>query len=680
MYFRLANIFLAVIFQVRAVTYYVTPDSGSCSNSLEPCHQLYQLNSTLLGNLNALSLRFLPGVHILPDSNTFTLHDINELELVSNDTLNKSDIRCHGDGYLLFQSVEMLKVAYLKFVSCTLKILPPRIYNGMPHTVYIHDCVLTNSNNHSMIIEYMGMGYVLIKNCSIAHCNGGLSCLSCVRTEVDILDSVFQDNLMEGGKGSAVYVDRSKVRIENCRFIRNTAMSGGAIYSKQSTLFINNSVFIDNYSRKDGGGIYADFTSLSIHNCLFQRNRAANSGGGLVIDFVFPSDFTVGLNNVTFLLNEAKANGGALYCSNHVYSGGVIITGYAKLNLANNGGFAYLVNCPCQIDDRFDMINNTAIQNGGAVYARNTQLLFRGTFFNISFNSAAHRGGAMYLETPFIPAQVTLITLQRLIRTGSSIRIASTSPLNRDEYATLLFYNNVVTSKSGKGGAIHVADGNCENPDIIFPSSMCFLYEHTINAINYKHFVFINNKASFGSVLYGGLLDRCIPPLNTSFLVSGKAWSGIDAFRANSYYTPPLVISSQPMKVCLCLADGSPDCTNRGINTTVIKGAAISLAVIAVDQNRNPIPATILATYDELFVHLGRGEDSRAIPGRCTTLEYHLFTSQLLVQYWFLILLVLVGNLHSQLSMSTSRLEDVQEDLKNTWMIAFVTEDYYNLI
>lgn len=128
-----------------------------------------------------------------------------------------------------------------------------------------------------------------------------------------------------------------------------------------------------------------------------------------------------------------------------------------------------------------------------------------------------------------------------------------------------MFYNNKVTADDGKGGAIFVLDGDCNEGANVHPSDMCFVYEHVFGALNNKHF---NNFARQGSVLYGGLLDRCIPPVSSASLIkSGKVLLGIDAFKENSHYKPTrLAISSKPVKVCLCVRH-QLDCSLRAFNT-----------------------------------------------------------------------------------------------------------------
>lgn len=68
---------------------------------------------------------------------------------------------------------------------------------------------------------------------------------------------------------------------------------------------------------------------------------------------------------------------------------------------------------------------------------------------------------------------------------------------------TYYFEQNVVSSLDGKGGAIFILDDNCEGTTTGGVCSIAFALDFT--------YIFYHNEATAGSVLYGGLFDRCIP-------------------------------------------------------------------------------------------------------------------------------------------------------------------------
>lgn len=66
---------------------------------------------------------------------------------------------------------------------------------------------------------------------------------------------------------------------------------------------------------------------------------------------------------------------------------------------------------------------------------------------------------------------------------------------------------------------------------------------------NVTHLTFWDNRASFGPVLYGGLLDRCVPA-NSGEPIGEQ----IKEFKEIAQFDQsPLAITSEPLKVCLCM-------------------------------------------------------------------------------------------------------------------------------
>jgi len=104
-----------------------------------------------------------------------------------------------------------------------------------------------------------------------------------------ILNSYFSDNRSdaEGGAVNFGSAYKDELYIDNCRFFRNTARSGGAIFITSvnnrenippSSIF--NCIFIDNKA-ENGGAFYLDKSDLIIANCSIVKNSASNHGGGI---------------------------------------------------------------------------------------------------------------------------------------------------------------------------------------------------------------------------------------------------------------------------------------------------------------------------------------------------------------------------------------------------------------
>ena len=167
--------------------------------------------------------------------------------------------------------------------------------------------------------------------------------------------------------------------------------------------------------------------------------------------------------------------------------------------------------------------------NGGAFYAEESAIMFRGILENTSYNVARDKGGALFLRK-------------------SQIQVLNVGPY-------ILFDHNTVTSTDGKGGAIFVLDNSCKVT--AYSENQCFVYNYPY-VTDRKLLTFINNKGSQGSVLYGGLLDRCLPP--PKFLQYTGSFNVLKEFQQIAdNESGPLVISSEPIGVCLCINNSMPD-------------------------------------------------------------------------------------------------------------------------
>jgi gliding motility-associated-like protein len=139
--------------------------------------------------------------------------------------------------------------------------------------------------------------------------------------------------------GGGIYVENTKLVIDNCRITKNNANNGlgGGICINNAFVTINNSTIDHNNNLAGlGGGIYMNFGSLAMTNTTVFGNRAAIGGG---ID-----NATIGsiiMRNCTFANDTADDIGGAIYVNfGDVEANNTIISG----NIANNGSSAVFGN------------------------------------------------------------------------------------------------------------------------------------------------------------------------------------------------------------------------------------------------------------------------------------------------------------------------------------------------
>ena len=379
--------------------------------------------------------------------------------------------------------------------------------------------------------------------------------------------------------------------VRDSKFINNTAVVGGAIYSISTFANITNTVFKENHVSESGGAIY----SKSVVSCVsshFESNSARESGGALYIDAGRQSRFDVrtAIANTSFLSNQAGLSGGAVFIDGYKITFLVFSGGFSMSNSAKYGGFAYFHLSTIGLLSEYNIISNTAFSGGGAIFAVESLVFLYDTTCHIKRNLAHNNGGGFY----FINSNIVLLA-----------------------QSTIIFSHNMVTSIAGKGGAIFVLNKNCaENYG---PRRECLV--SSLNG-NETALIFINNSASVSSVLYGGLLDRCIPAH------SGKplGLEMIEFKEMSQYDSTPLAISSEPLTLCLC-SDGNINCTLRELTATKMRRGVLSIGITALDQNKNSVPAITKANYKELSAQIVKGEERKKIPDRCKELQYHIHST-----------------------------------------------------
>ena len=309
---------------------------------------------------------------------------------------------------------------------------------------------------------------------------------------------------------------------------------------------------------------------MTITNCTFTNNSGIK-GGALQVE----NSNHVEIRNLSFSFNKAVL-GGAIYSVNSVIHSTIL---YSFSNSAKNGGYAYFSNTHVynHYDDYYS--HNEVSNHGGAIYAERGSYISFQTNTTISNNIAYKNGGAIYLD--------------------NSLIYADSKPL--------ILSNNVAKEK---GGAIFAPDTNCENTE-------CFMRNDD------KGYIFMNNTAPQGPVLYGGLLDRCYFDDNW-----GGRKLGIDVLKSISKYKhTPEAITSDPIRICLCTENHELDCKTRNLTVSdKYTGQIINFLGTVVDQDNNPKASYIRADYNETTAGLGKEEGRRETGTNCSKLSYHIFT------------------------------------------------------
>ncbi len=264
-------------------------------------------------------------------------------------------------------------------------------------------------------------------------------------TNIEIHNSIFQDN--RAGRGGAVaHVAAAVVlNIDSTQFISNQSLTsnatgGGALHlNSGATAWMTNTDFIQNSSVDHGGAIFYINSSktITLTNVDFYTNTAANGGGAMRQD---------GLLKMTGgIFQGNRSTDGAGVAGDRVDLDGVTFknntaTGASGAGL-NLGGPAIINNC--------SFTGNVAATVGGAFNTYSSATISNSTFFS---NIAGTGGGAVEI---FNAQPLTLTNSyfesNSSLKGGALFLVGPATIVNTD------FYSNTATSTSdstGGGGAI----------------------------------------------------------------------------------------------------------------------------------------------------------------------------------------------------------------------------------
>ncbi|GHB58263.1 choice-of-anchor Q domain-containing protein [Persicitalea jodogahamensis] len=188
--------------------------------------------------------------------------------------------------------------------------------------------------------------------------------------------------------GGGMYNENSSPKIANCRFIGNSAQTGGGMYNISTTGNACSPTLVNctfqNNSASFGGGMYNNArtgtSSPTLTNCAFITNTSASGGGAMYND----ASSNMGGNSSPVLTN-CRFSGNATTSTN-TFGGAV----YNIVNAANGTSDPVFINCSFQ--------GNTSTGFGAAVFNFGGQSgVSSPTFTNCSFqgNSSSSNNGTL---------------------------------------------------------------------------------------------------------------------------------------------------------------------------------------------------------------------------------------------------------------------------------------------
>ena len=310
---------------------------------------------------------------------------------------------------------------------------------------------------------------------------------------VSLKTSIFINNSADSG-GAIALLFNATVTVTDCVFTYNSAVKGGAIYLLDgNNLTTSYSNFTLNLAESDGGVIYLESQNrLKFKNCELKLNRADNNGG--VVGLLFKNEFNITGDN-TFIGNQARSRGIAyikesitnihsqtLLMANNtaIENGGAIYSLASNLtffsgnhelveNETHNGGAIFAEeSIICVNAQSLLMINNNfATAIGGAVHMYKSNLTFLGNSNTVTLvQNQAHSGGALYASESKVKAyNVSLQMINNIA--GGAVHLFKTN---------LSFISDNDTFEDNDGGAIHLNEGQ-----LLFSGGSCMLVGNIAN-------------------------------------------------------------------------------------------------------------------------------------------------------------------------------------------------------
>ena len=365
-------------------------------------------------------------------------------------------------------------------------------------------------------------------------------------------------------------------------FGSNKAVKGGGFYASNCAVnFPGVNTFIANFASNHGGGVTVIHGTLQLNGSITYKNNSAASGGGM---YIGTSKADIDGNNC-FMNNTAESGGGAIYVRDSV----VELKGkdvFVANSAVNKGAAIHTSFSTLVFQGSSSFVNNSA-EYGGGIHSESSNLTF-------AYHGSNHHASKSQscIDCNICNAISTTpgsSFINNMALQGGAHYFDFNSNLNLYHTAHVVFQHNTATEF---GGAIYVVDvpgpGQFLFQQHIHFRRECFFHllgnEQPLN-LTTTPLDFMNNSAGIrGSVLYGGLLDKCD-------FTSDSYASTLELFNMSILQENEMghSISSNPSQLCFCNTSNQ-NCRETTQSRNIYPGQQVEVSVIAIDQSGSAIP------------------------------------------------------------------------------------------
>lgn len=517
-----------------------------------------------------------------------------------------------------------------------------KLFGGVAYIKQSYYVIINDSYFIHNVANLRKGGIFRIEKTHLAMSNSGIhnnsaydfgGAISCAAKCIVILDnSNFTENKADSS-GGALFLVRSEVLIDSCTFTNNAADSGAALF-----IIYSNFICQGNNTLNSNFANYGAFTSSHSMGIINGSLLFRNNSGSL---FVFDSMFEFLGTSVTVISNRQSIN------VNNTRQGGAItiilslVKSYSPMlisnNFAFNGGGILAISSSIFIGGINNISNNVAYSSGGGLFLYRSQLMSQGST-NVTHNKAAKRGGGIHSVSSSIilrlvysqymkrkpVSYLSFISNAAKMGGGLCMELSSKFFTVYGKSKAITFVNN----SADKGGAIFVADGanggSCESKKKTIrdaSDSECFFQPLEIpqqsgsEHLTFSELVeFHNNTARImGSVLFGGLLDRCT--------INNEVYSHRNNFVQHILNET----ASDAVRVCLC-QDDTANCSYTSMTYDVRRGEKFSVKAVVVDQVNHTLSANIISYLSHRLSYLYAGQHVQMVNSSCTDLTFQVYS------------------------------------------------------
>ena len=363
--------------------------------------------------------------------------------------------------------------------------------------------------------------------------------------------------------------------------ISNVTFKGAGIEMTEIKLEPEASIAISNSS-------FIEFQALTITKQGQNNNSAYNSS------FIIRNSKFVLVTDVVFMQNNLEQKFSRALSISDSY---VEIRNCSFYNgCIKNGGAVFATASNLTFSERTFFGNNSANNSAGGIYAEDCVLNFTGNS-NFTANQARKGGGAVYLHKSLMILSGIVKFINNMGSMGGALYLKGGAQTMFESNSDIAFISN----EAKMGGAIFILDSNaryisqCHHLPISEPMSCFFRVEafFTNVQLNFEQ----NYTNLSGAAIFGGFLEVCRVQINDV----QSNMSGYEYLKTmcifNNHSNENSLISSKPLKICLC-EEGKPKCS-KSHTINIVPGRVFNISVVSVGQLNMPVPSYIQSIFHE---------------------------------------------------------------------------------